>query len=200
MPFKEFSRRQFAGIAGWSALGMSMLSARASAAIRQGRDGGANPLRLSERVLCGARRRPPIRSRAPSTRTAAARRSGTAFAHTPGTISDQQQRRHRDRSLSSLQGRHSADEGAGHQGLSLLDCLAACLPGRHRHAKSKGPRFLQPAAGRIARERHRAVCDAVPLGPAAGAAGSFRRLDLARTSKAFADYAGLCRGDASATA
>jgi hypothetical protein len=53
-----------------------------------------------------------------------------------------QQCRHRDRSLSSVQARHSVDEDAGSDRLSIFHCMASCLPRRSRHAKSKGPRFL----------------------------------------------------------
>ena len=177
MPFKRFSRRQFARIAGWSALGMSMLSTGSSLA-QSGQENGAQNRRaaseLSERFFVGhgyislsdrggrQRRRP---------------RPVDLGPFRPNARHDlrSQQRRHRDRPFSPVQGRHSVDEGAGSQGLSILDRMAACLPGRSRFAKSKGPRFLQPAAGRIVGERHRAIRNPVSLGPAAGAAGSPRQ-------------------------
>ena len=53
------------------------------------------------------------------------------------------------------------------------------FPQRHGHAEREGPRLLQPPGGRAARGRHRAVRHALPLGPAAGAAGQ-GRLAVAR--------------------
>ena len=196
MPFKRFSRRQFGRIAGWSALGMSMLSAGSGLAQSDADSGNAKSnglFRFSERVsvghgdlgLSGRGSRERGRPRPVDL--------GPLRPHARHHLRSQQ-RRYRDRPLSSLQGRHPVDEGAGHQGLSIFDRLAARLPGRHRRAKSKGPRFLQPPRRRVAGERHRAVCDAVSLGPAAGAAGSFRRLDLARHVKGICGLRGLCRG------
>ena len=86
MAFKRLSRRQFAGIAGWSALGMSMLSAGSGRAHQTGSGARIETASGFPNGFCGERRPRPIRSRGPSTKTAAAHRSGTRFAHTPGTI------------------------------------------------------------------------------------------------------------------
>ena len=90
MPFKRFSRRQFARIAGWSALGMSMLSTRSSLA-QSGQENGAQNRRAASSFpndfLWG-------------TATSAYQIEGAVnednrgpsiwdrFAQTPGTISD----------------------------------------------------------------------------------------------------------------
>ena len=60
-------------------------------------------------------------------------------------------------------------------------------------AESEGPRFLRPLGGRTARQRHRAVRDALSLGLAAGAAGSRRRLGVARYLEGVRGLCGLCR-------
>ena len=51
-------------------------------------------------------------------------------------------------------------------------------------------RLLQPARRRAARRRHRAVRDALPLGPAPGAPGRYGGWQSKETAKAFAEYAG----------
>ncbi len=107
--------------------------------------------------------------------------------------SGSQQCGYRERSLSSLQGRRSANQGAGREGLSFFDCVAARFPKRNRFAKSKGPRFLQPASGRVAGEWHRAIRDAVSLGFAPGASGSPRRVAVPRHLEGICGLCGLCR-------
>ena len=79
MAFKRLSRRQFAGITGWSLLGMSALSAGSSRADPDNEDGlqTGRPLPVFRTGFCGGRRPQPIRSRGPSTKTAAAHRFGT---------------------------------------------------------------------------------------------------------------------------
>ena len=202
MPLKRFSRRHFARIAGWSALGMSTLSSRSSLA-QSGHESESQNRRATagfpndfvwgtatssyqvEGAVNEDGRGPSIWDR---------------FAHTPGTISD--------RSTGDIATDHfhrykedvQLMKAAGSEGLSIFDRVAPRLPGRVRFAKSKRPRFLQPAAGRIGRERHRTVRDAVSLGPASGAAGSPRRLDVPRDVEGICGLRSLCRRRASATA
>jgi len=47
----------------------------------------------------------------------------------------------RQRPLSPVQGGRSINQGAGNKGLSVLDCVAAYLPGRHRFVNPKGLDF-----------------------------------------------------------
>ena len=58
----------------------------------------------------------------------------------------------------------------------------ACFPTGRGRVNAAGPRLLRPARRRAARGRHRAVRDALPLGPAAGARGR-RRLARARDGR-----------------
>ena len=58
----------------------------------------------------------------------------------------------------------------------------------------EGPRLLQPAGRRAARQRHRALRHALSLGPAAGAAGPRRRLAVARHVEGVRGLCRLCRG------
>src|SRR5206468_2865848 len=74
----------------------------------------------------------------------------------------------------------------------LLSGLAAGVSGRRRQAESEGARFLQPPRRRAAEERHRAVADALPLGPPAIAPGPFWRLALDRDLQDFWRLRGLC--------
>src|SRR5262245_31883215 len=55
--------------------------------------------------------------------------------------------------------------------LSVLDRVAAHFPKRDWSAEPQGFGLLRSAGGRIVRRRHCAISDALPLGPAAGAAG-----------------------------
>ena len=62
------------------------------------------------------------------------------------------------------------------------------LPEGRGSVNAAGARLLRPARRRAARERHRAVPDALPLGPAAGARGR-GRLAGARDRRGFVEYA-----------
>ena len=73
------------------------------------------------------------------------------------------------------------------------------LPGRASSRKAPARQIQKAsisttACRRVAGERHRAVRDPVSLGPAAGAAGSLRRLDLARHLKGICGLRSPCRG------
>ena len=191
--FGKFSRRHFAKLAGFSALGMAATPAKTQA--RRGRT-SARPARaceFSRAALSGARRPPRIRSKAPSMKTAADARSGTLSAT------------RRARSRIDTNGDRANDhyhrykedvgliKGSGGQGLSVFDRVAAGVSGRRRGAKSQRPRFLQPPAGRTSGQRHRTLCDAVSLGFAASAAGSRRRMAVQRHLQGIRGLRGLCR-------
>ena len=193
MPFERFSRRQFARIAGWSALGMSMLSTGSGLAQSGLQDGAQNrraALSFPNDFLWG-------------TATSAYQIEGAVnedgrgpsiwdrFAHTPGTIAD----------------RSNGDPATDHyhrykDDVQLMKALGAkayrfsiawprVFPEGSRFAKSKGPRLLQPAAGRIARRTASSRSRRCITGTCrrrcriASAAGC-----RATPSKAFADYAG----------
>ena len=121
--------------------------------------------------------RPPrrTRSRARRPRTAAARPSGTPSASTPGTVARRPHRRRGLRPLPPLPRRRRADGRARPAGVPVLG-----RPGRGSSPTARGPAnparagLLPPARRRAARARHRAVADALPLGPAAGARGRGR--------------------------
>ena len=131
-----------------------------------------DPPAPSRRTSCSARPPPPSRSRAPPSRTAAATRSGTRSPRA-GRRHQRRQRRRRLRPLPPLPRRRRADEEHGAADLPVLDLVVARAP-RRRSAQPEGRRLLQAARRRAARRRHPAVADAVPLGPAAGAAGEGR--------------------------
>ena len=115
----KVSRRQFAAIAGWSILGGSAAagSGRAEAAASSGFPSG---------ILWGTATS-AYQIEGAVNEDAAAHRSGTACPYAWDHFRPQQCR-HRNRPLSSVPGRRSADESARRKGLSFLDCVAACLP------------------------------------------------------------------------
>ena len=155
--FGKFSRRQFAKLAGLSALGDGARRARPADERRRNRSPTRTPPPVSRTASSGARRPPPIRSRARSRKTAAAARSGTRsatrrarsrIAATRDRANDHYHRYKED---------VAPDQGARRQGLPFFDRMAAGVSGRHRRAEPQGPRFLRPPARRAAREWHRAV-------------------------------------------
>ena len=188
----KFSRRQFAKLAGLAALGMAAAPANAAnpkpkqaagrhapAGFPKGLCVGHRHLGLSDRGRRQRRRPRPLDL-------------GHFRAHA-GQDRGQHHRRPRQRALSPLQGRRPADQGSRRQALSVFDRVAAGISRRHRRAQSQGPRFLQPPDRRTAGQRHRALCHAVSLGPAAGAAGPCRRLAIQRHLKGVRGLRRLCR-------
>ena len=129
----------------------------------------------SRTASAGAPRPRRTRSRAPPRKTVAGASVWDTFSHTPG--------RTRNGDTGDVAADHYhryADD------LDLMQATWACA--RYRFsiswprvqadgtgpANQRGPRLLPPAGRRPARARHRADGDAVPLGPAAGAAGRRR--------------------------
>ena len=196
MPFKRFSRRQFGRIAGWSALGMSALSAGSGLAQSDADSGPRNrttPSGFPNGFLWG-------------TATSAYQIEGAVnedgrgpsiwdrFAHTPGTISD-----------------HSnGDTATDHyhlykEDIQLMKSLGAkayrfsiawprVFPEGAGAPNPKGLDFYNRLVDELLANGIAAVRDAVSLGPAAGAAGSLRRLDLARYLKGICGLRSPCRG------
>ena len=138
---------------------------------------------LSRRILCGAPPPRPIRSRAPSMKTAAAVRSGTPSAHTPGKIEDGT---NGDRANDHYH-RYKEDVGLirelGVKAYRFSIAWPRVFPEGTGAPNPKGLDFYDRLRRRTPDERHRALRDAVSLGPAAGAAGPRRRLAIQRNLK-----------------
>ncbi len=151
--FGKFSRRHFAKFAGLSALGMAR---RRPTPPRNRRPSGPG-LRVFRKTSCGAPPRRPIRSRAPSTRTAGAARSGTRLPTRPARS---RMAATGDRANEHYH-RYKEDIGliqrTGRQGLSVLDRVAAGVSGRNGQAEPQGPRLLRPPHRRTAQAGHRAA-------------------------------------------
>ena len=81
--FGKFSRRDFAKLAGFSALGVAATPAKPRRRTTPNRRPIPTRPPVFRKVSCGARRPRPIRSKAPSTKTAAAARSGIPFPTRP---------------------------------------------------------------------------------------------------------------------
>ena len=131
---------------------------------------------LPGRASSGARRPRRTRSRARPPRTAARRRSGTPSAARPGAV---RRRRHRRRRRATTTTATRDDVGLMAE-LGPRRRTGSRSPGRGCSPTGAGP--VNPARARLLRrlvdellERgHRAVADALPLGPAAGARGRRR--------------------------
>ena len=126
------------------------------------------------------------------------KRLGPVLRHA-GQGSERRQRRRRVRLLPPLPRRHRADARARPRRVPLLDRLAAGPAGRDGPRQRGGARLLRPARRRAARQRDRAVRDALPLGHAAGDRGR-RRLAGARHDRRVRRVRRGRRRHASATA
>ncbi len=158
--------------------------------------------RFPEGLSSGAPPRRPTRSRARSTRTAAAARSGTHFRHTPGKIEDNSTGDRANETLSPLQGRHRPDPGisaSGPTGFSIA--WPRVFPEGAAKPNPKGLDFYN--------RLHRRTAHATASSPTRRSiTGTCRRRcrtsvggwRSSETSKAFGDYAGLCGGAHHATA
>ena len=116
-------------------------------------------------------------------KTAAAVRSGTRSAHTPGKIEDGT---NGDRANEHYH-RYKEDVGLirelGVKAYRFSIAWPRVFPEGTGAPNPKGLDFYDRLHRRTAGERHRALCDAVSLGPAAGAAGPRRRLAIQRHLK-----------------
>ena len=142
------------------------------------------------RTSCGARRRPPIRSRAPSTKTAAAHLSGTRSA-TPRARSD-----HGDTGDIACDQYHRLEEDLdlmselGLQAYRFSVAWPRIQPEGSGPANQKGLDFYRRLVDGSEAALHRADAHALPLGPAAGARGPGGWTSR-ETSERFAEYAGI---------
>ena len=105
------------------------------------------------------------------------------FSHTPGKIEDGS---NGDRANDHYH-RYKEDVGLikalGVKAYRFSIAWPRVFPDGTGAAESQRARFLQPPGRRAAGERHRALRDALSLGPAAGAAGPRRRLAIQRHLK-----------------
>ncbi len=152
--------------------------------------------RVFPRISCGAPPHRPTRSRAPSARTAAAARSGTRLRTRPaksrtgatGDVANDHYHRYKE------------DVGLmkalGVKAYRFSIAWPRVFPGRQRRAQPQRPRLLRPSRRRTARPRHRALRDALSLGPAAGAGGPPGGWRIPRHRKGVRRLCRLCRGAA----
>ena len=188
------TRRDFAKAAGAAALGASAAPALGAAVPPQPAAGSAPQAtarahvsrRLSlgnrHRLVSGRGRRQGGRPRAVDL--------GHLLAHARQGR-EQRHRRRRRRPLPPLQGRRAADEGAGREGLPLLDRLAARVPaGRRRRRTRRGSTSTtawSTSCSPTASSRSPRSITGTCRSRCRIAAGGWESRD---TAKAFADYAG----------
>ena len=190
--FGKFSRRHFAKLAGLSALGMR--DARRPTPPRKPAADRHGACAVFRRISCGAPPPRPIRSRAPSTKTAAAARSGTPL------------RTRRARSRISTTGDRANDHYHRYkEDIGLIRELGAkayrfsiawprVFPEGTGKPNPKGLDFYDRLVDELLKQRHRAVRDALSLGSAAGARGQGRRLAIQRHLESVRRLCRLCGG------
>ena len=195
----KFSRRHFAKLAGL-VRARNGGNAGDSADARRNRQPTGTPRPVFPRASCGAPPRRPIRSKAPSMKTAAAARSGTSLrtrrARSRTIRNGDRANDHYHRYKEDVR----PDQGSRRQGLSVFDRVAAGISRRNGRAEPQRSRLLQPPDRRTPGQRHRALCHAVSLGPAAVAAGPRRRLAIQRHLQGVRGLRRLCRGASDAIA
>ena len=172
--FGKFSRRHFAKLAGFSALGMA--AAPGDAAAQPSADRHA-PGGFPKDFVWGTATS-SYQIEGAVNEDGRGRSIWDTFAHTPGKIEDGTSG---DRANEHYH-RYKEDIGlireTRREGLPVFHRVAAGVSGRNGCAESQGPRLLRPPRRRTPEERHRAVRDAVSLGPAPGARGQGRRLAI----------------------
>ena len=177
----QLSRRTFAKLAGAAALGASTVPLVAQAAQAPGSDAPDPPSARSfpTGFLWG-------------TATASYQVEGAVaedgrmpsiwdtFSHTPGKVANNATGDVADDHYHRYKDDVQLMKALGVKAYRFSIAWPRVFPQGSGAPNPKGPRLLQPPRRRAARQRHRALRHALPLGPAAGAPGSCRRLGIAR--------------------
>ena len=190
--FSKFSRRHFAKLAGLSALGLAAPPAEAAEGkAKRGKDRHA-PAPFPKDFVWGT-------ATSSYQIEGAVKEDGRGpsiwdtFSHTPGKIGDgsngDRANEHYHRYKEDV--RLIRDLGVKAYRFSIA--WPRVFPEGSRQAQSQRPRLLQPPDRRAAGQRHRTLCHALSLGPAAGAAGPRRRLAIQRDLKGVRGIFRLCR-------
>jgi len=171
--FEIFSRRQFAKLAGVAALGMATPAIAANNRQKPAADPHA-PARFPKDFAWGTATS-SYQIEGAVNEDGRGRSIWDTFAHTPGKIEDgstgDRANEHYHRYKEDV--RLIRDLGVKHYRFSIA--WAADISRRHRRTEIPRARLLQPPDRRTPGQRDRALCHAVPLGPAAGVAGPRRR-------------------------
>ena len=186
--FGKFSRRHFARLAGFSALGMAATPAKSQdVEAKQQPDRQATASFPNGFVWGTATSAYQIEGAV--NEDGRGRSIWDNFAHTPGKIGDRQQRRPRQRPLSPLQGRRSPDQGARRQGLSFLDRVAAGVSRRDGAPNPKGLDFYDRLVDELLANGIEPFATLYHWDLPQPLQDRFGGWQSSETSKAFADYA-----------
>jgi beta-glucosidase len=187
--FGKFSRRHFAKLAGFSALGMAAAPPAKSADEAQPAAGRHAPASFPDGFVWGTATS-SYQIEGAVNEDGRGRSIWDTFSHTPGKIEDgtnaDRANDHYHRYKEDV--RLISDLGVKAYRFSIA--WPRVFPGGDRRAEPEGPGFLRSPARRTPGQRHRTLCDPVSLGLAAGAAGSLRRLAIQRDVQGIR---GLCR-------